>query len=200
MVRAASTHHLPRRPAAVLGFDVSWPRPGGPPHHSANARTEIDTCMSDIDAPDTSDAPSPILRQVIAVLALANAGVATYLHLWKRGFMGALSCGAGHGCEQVQLSSWGWFLGLDVAFIGAVGYTLILVTSLLGTQERWSAARWPTIALAALVYPAFLFTLRLKYAEFIIMKTFCPWCAISAVTITLFTVLVWLDWKRVRAL
>jgi uncharacterized membrane protein len=146
---------------------------------------------------DTAESPNPLLRQVIAVLALLNAGVATYLHLWKMGYMGALSCGAGRGCEVVQLSSWGWFLGFDVAFIGAVGYTLILIAAIVGTQERFAAARWPSLALMGLVYPAFLFTLRLKYAEFIIMKTFCPWCAISAVTITLFTVLVWLDWRRV---
>jgi len=149
---------------------------------------------------DSSDLVAPpTIRQAMAVLALANAGVATYLHLWKMGYMGALSCGAGRGCEMVQLSSWGWFLGLDVAFIGAVGYTLILVVAIIGTLDRFAAERWPTAALAALVYPAFLFTLRLKYAEFLVLKTFCPWCAISAVTMTLFTVLVWLDWRRVRA-
>lgn len=144
------------------------------------------------------DGGSPVIRQTIAVLALLNAGVATYLHLWKLGYMGALRCGAGHGCETVQLSQWGYFLGYDVALIGAVGYTLILLVALIGAGERWESARWPTIALAVLVYPAFLFTLRLKHAEFIIMKTFCPWCAISAVTITLLTVLVWRDWTRVR--
>jgi len=147
---------------------------------------------------DALESPAPTIRQAMAVLALLNAGVATYLALWKRGYMGALSCGAGHGCETVQLSSWGYFLGVDVALIGAVGYTLILIVALLGTQDSNAGERWPTMALAGLVYPAFLFTLRLKYAEFIIMKTFCPWCAISAVTMTLFTVLVWLDWKRVR--
>ena len=137
------------------------------------------------------------IRQVIAVTALASGLVATYLHLWKLGYMGVLSCGSGHGCEVVQMSSWGWFLGIDVALIGAVGYSAILVVSLIGAQERFERERWPTIALACLVYPAFLFTLRLKYAEFIVMKTFCPWCAISAVTITLHSVLVALDWRRV---
>jgi uncharacterized membrane protein len=147
---------------------------------------------------DATDAPAATIRQAMAVLALLNAGVATYLHLWKLGYMGALACGDGHACEIVQLSSWGWFLGVDVALIGAVGYTMVLITSIIGTQERFASERWPTMALAAMVYPAFLFTLRLKYAEFFIMKTFCPWCAVSAVTMTLFTVLVWLDWKRVR--
>jgi uncharacterized membrane protein len=138
------------------------------------------------------------IRRAIALLALGNAFVATYLHLWKRGLTGPLACGAGHGCDIAQRSSYGWFLGVDVALIGAVGYTLILVTALLGT--RASAAddpRW-TAALMALVYPAFLFTLRLKYGEFIVLRTFCPWCAISAVTITLFSGLVWLDWRRAR--
>lgn len=151
--------------------------------------------------PDTSSddvAPAGVLiRQVIAVAAFANALVATYLHLWKRGLMGPLSCGPERGCEVVQLSSWGWFLGIDVALIGAVGYTLIFAAALLGVRDGNEWARWPTLLLAALVYPAFLFTLRLKYAEFIILKSFCPWCAISAVTITLLCLLVAVDWRRV---
>ncbi len=150
--------------------------------------------LADDRAPSRSPAT---LRQAIAVTALASGLVATYLHLWKLGYMGVLSCGSGHGCEVVQMSSWGWFLGIDVALIGALGYLAILIVSLIGAQERFENERWPTIALACLVYPAILFTLRLKYAEFIVMKTFCPWCAISAVTITLHGVLVALDWRRV---
>lgn len=145
------------------------------------------------------EAATPVVRQVMAVLALLNALVATYLHLWKLGYMGSLSCGPGRGCEVVQLSSWGWFLGVDVALIGAVGYTAIFLVAMLGTRSGNEMEVWPTRLLALLVYPAFVFTLRLKYAEFIIMKTFCPWCAISAVTITLFTILVAIDWRRVRA-
>jgi uncharacterized membrane protein len=148
---------------------------------------------------DGSNSGTPVIRQVIAVLALINALVATYLHLWKLGYMGTLSCGAKRGCEVVQLSSWGSFLGVDVALIGACGYAAIFAVAILGTRNGNETLEWPTRLLALLVYPAFLFTLRLKYAEFIILKSFCPWCAISAVTITLFTVLVALDWRRVRA-
>jgi uncharacterized membrane protein len=136
-------------------------------------------------------------RHWIALTALVSGTVATYLHLWKLGLAGTLACGGGHGCELVQFSSWSWFLGYDVAFIGAVGYSLIFVTALIGTQPRWQDDRRNTLLLACLVYPAILFTLRLKYAEFIILKTFCPWCAVSAVTITLHGILVALDWRRV---
>lgn len=139
------------------------------------------------------------IRRTIALLALVNVLVAAYLALWKRGLVGALACTEGHGCEIAQFSQWGWFLGVDVAVIGAVGYLLILLAALWGSSTpALMAASGPTLVLAALVGPAFLFTLRLKYAEFVLLKTFCPWCAVSAVTMTLFVVLVWRDWVRVR--
>jgi uncharacterized membrane protein len=142
--------------------------------------------------------PSLTPRHWIALTGLISGLVALYLHLWKLGYMGTLSCGSGHGCELVQYSAWSWFLGHDVAFIGSVVYTAITITALLGTSERFLHDRRNTLLLALLIVPAFLFTLRLKYAEFIILKTFCPWCAISAVTITLHLALVVMDWRRVN--
>jgi uncharacterized membrane protein len=135
-------------------------------------------------------------RQIIAVIALINTFVATYLHLWKIGLAGTLACGGSGGCAVVQFSSWSWFLGVDVALIGAIGYTLILVTAIIGTMAGREDARGPALVLAALVYPAILFTLRLKYAEFVVLRTFCPWCAISAVSITLLGILVALELRR----
>ena len=137
-------------------------------------------------------------RQIIALIALANAFVATYLHLWKLGKAGALACGGTGGCAAVQFSSWSWFLGVDVALIGAIGYTLIVIVALVGAMGDRADRRGPALALAALIYPAILFTLRLKYAEFFILKTFCPWCAISAVSITILGVLVALELRRTR--
>ena len=137
-------------------------------------------------------------RQLVALIALGNAFVATYLHLWKIGKAGTLACGGGGGCAIVQFSSWSWFLGVDVALIGAVGYAGILVTALWGARTAVADAVAPVIALAALVYPAILFTIRLKYAEWVVLRTFCPWCFVSTVSITLLGVLVALEWRRVR--
>ena len=137
-------------------------------------------------------------RMALALIALVDAIVALYLHLWKLGLAGTLSCGAEHGCEVVQLSSYGWFLGVDVALIGAVGWGAVFVVAVLGTLPRWEDARWPTVALSALVFPALLFTLRLKYGEFVVLRSFCPWCAINAVIVVIASVLVSLDWRRLR--
>lgn len=140
------------------------------------------------------------LRRVIAVAALISGFVALYLHLWKLGLAGSLSCGEHGGCALVQGSKYSWFLGQDVARIGAVGYTMVFITAMIGSLTRLADERWPTLALMGMIYPAMIFTLYLKYAEFIILKSFCIWCAVSTVTITLCTVLISLDWRRLRRL
>ena len=148
-------------------------------------------------------------RQLAAVIALINAFVATYLHLWKIGKAGTLACGGNGGCALVQFSQWSWVRlpwqgattpGVDVALIGAIGYTVVLLAALWGTRESLADARGPVIALAGLVYPAILFTVQLKYAEWVVLGTFCPWCFISTVSITLLGVIVALEWRRVRTL
>lgn len=139
------------------------------------------------------------LRKFIAVLALLNALVATYLHLWKIGLAGSLACGGGHGCEYIQGSQYGWFLGVDVALIGAVGYAVVFLVATIGALTQFEDEVWPARLLQVLVFSAFLFTLRLKYYEFIVLKGFCPWCAISAVSITVLTIMMVIEGKRVRA-
>lgn len=149
--------------------------------------------MTPPDSVDDSLTP----RHWIALTALISGIVALYLHLYKLGLVGALSCSAGGGCEIAQFSASGSFLGFDVALIGTIGYVVILATALVGTLARFQNDRRVTIVLMALIYPAILFTLRLKYYEFIVLKTFCPWCAVSATTILLHGILVVCDWRRV---
>lgn len=139
-------------------------------------------------------------RRAIALISLASCMVALYLALWKMGYMGGgLGCGGSKGCEYVQGSRYGWFLGVDVALIGTVGYALIVAIATAGSSASLEDAVWPTTVLMVLIAGAVLFTLRLKYAEFVILKSFCPWCAVSAVAITLDAILITLDWRRVRA-
>ena len=133
---------------------------------------------------------------LIALASLVSGMVALYLHLWKIGKAGSLACGGNGGCAYVQGSPYGWFLGVDVALIGTIGYALIFAVAFLGTTDRWADSRTITRALQLLIWPAVLFTIRLKWAEFVILKSFCPWCAVSAVTITLCAILVTLDARR----
>jgi uncharacterized membrane protein len=133
----------------------------------------------------------------IALASLVSGLVAVYLHLWKIGRVGALACGIGGDCELVQHSSWSYFLGVDVALIGAVGYALLFAVSLVSLQPRYLDARGPALLMAGMIGAAVLLTLRLKYAEFVVLRSFCPWCAVSAVAITLCAAMIALDLRRV---
>ena len=53
-------------------------------------------------------------RMLMALIALIGVFVSVYLTLYKLGYIGTLVCGTG-GCETVQLSRWGNFLGVPVA-------------------------------------------------------------------------------------
>ena len=137
-------------------------------------------------------------RQLVALIALGNAFVASYLHLWKIGKAGSLACGGGGGCALAQYSPWSYLFGVDVALIGAVGYSALFLVAVVGSGQRWANHRGFALAQLLLVYPAVLLTLRLKWAEFYKLRTFCPWCAISAVSITILAVIVVLEWRRLR--
>ena len=132
----------------------------------------------------------------IALASLISGVVALYLHLWKLGLTGSLACTGSGGCEYVQGSKYGWFFGVDVALIGAVGYAMLFTAAVVSTLPRFEEEKWPNTLMQLMIWPAVLFTVRLKYAEFIILKSFCPWCAISATIITLCAILVVLDRRR----
>lgn len=134
----------------------------------------------------------------IALTSLISGMVALYLHLWKLGLAGSLACKAVNGCAYVQGSPYGWFLGVDVALIGTVGYALVFAIALVGTLPAFEDVAWPNTLLQLLVWPAVLFTVRLKYGEFIVLKGFCPWCAVSAVAITICAALLVLDRRRLK--
>ena len=139
-------------------------------------------------------------RMLLALLALVDALVAYYLHLWKTGRAGTLACGAGHGCEVAQFSSYGWFLGHDVALIGAVGWGVVFLVAVAGTLRAYEDARWPAALLTGLVAFAVLFTARLKYGEFVVLRTFCPWCAVNVAVTLAAVVLLAREWARLGRL
>ncbi len=137
-------------------------------------------------------------RMAIAMLSLIAGTSAVYLHLYKIGLAGTLTCSTG-GCDKAMFSQWGWFLGVDVAMVGIIGYSLLLGASLWGLQAAWQRHRGPALLLLFLASLGFTFTLRLKYGEFVVLGTFCPWCAISAVSITAILVLAVLQWRWLDA-
>lgn len=123
-------------------------------------------------------------RMAVATLALIGTFVAAYLLLYKLGVFGTLLCGAGN-CETVQNSPWAYFLGVPVAGWGLVGYVAIFVTAFLGTQPRFAAQRWVSVALIGLTGIAFVFSAYLSALEEFVINAWCQWCIVSAILSTL---------------
>ena len=70
-------------------------------------------------------------RMVAALLALVGFVISLYLWLWKVGLIGILACGDG-GCETVQLSKYGDFLGVLFS-----GYLTYLEAAVIHAWCRW---------------------------------------------------------------
>jgi uncharacterized membrane protein len=115
------------------------------------------------------------LRAAIGLLALAGAGLASYL-LYVRYSGTTLACTTG-GCETVQSSSYSKLLGVPVALLGLVGYLAIFASSL-SRQESARAAGF-SVALAGIGFAGYLL-----YVQLAVIDAICEWCVASDVVMT----------------
>jgi uncharacterized membrane protein len=113
------------------------------------------------------------LRRALAAVALAGLGIAAYLTA-ERAAGHAVACPIGGGCETVQSSRYAEVAGVPVAWLGLVGYALLLVAAL------WAGP--PGRVLGLFVATAGIgFTAWLTYAEVALIDAICAWCVASAV-------------------
>jgi uncharacterized membrane protein len=113
------------------------------------------------------------LRPTIVLLALLGLGISTYLtYIHYAGIQPI--CAASGGCERVQSSSYAELAGVPVALIGLVGYSAILVATLLPGEAARLGASW-------LSFVGFGFSLYLTYLELFEIHAICQWCVASAV-------------------
>jgi uncharacterized membrane protein len=137
-------------------------------------------------------------RMIIAALALAGVGLATYLAMYKLGFIGTLACGAG-GCETVQLSRWATFLGLPVAVWGVGFYLALFAVALLGTTERFVDDPRVSHVLLGLTAWGVIFSTWLTYLELYVINAICKFCVVSAVLVAVTFVVAVMEWRGRRA-
>jgi uncharacterized membrane protein len=133
-------------------------------------------------------------RMIIAALALGGVGLATYLAMYKLGYIGTLACTVG-SCETVNLSRWATFLGIPVAVWGLGFYVVLFGVALLGTMERFADATWVSHALLVLTGWGVVFSAWLTYLELFVIHAICMFCVMSAVLITVTFLVAVLEWR-----
>jgi uncharacterized membrane protein len=136
---------------------------------------------------------------IIAALALAGVGLATYLAMYKLGMIGALACGAGQ-CEMVNLSKWSIMAGIPIAVWGLGFYVGLFLVAFLGTTDRFMNAEWVSHVMLVMTGWGVLFSGWLTYLELFVIHAVCMFCVISAILVCVLFVLSLLEWRvRPRA-
>lgn len=143
------------------------------------------------------DAAPPLSRMAIAVLSLAGVLVSAYLALYRWGYLAEIQCSIG-GCDTVQASPYALFLGVPVAAWGVIAYAVLLVVALAGLRPRWVGARWVSLVLFAVSATGVAFSAYLTYLEALVIHTWCQWCVISAILVTLIFLLSLPGLRRAR--
>jgi uncharacterized membrane protein len=124
---------------------------------------------------------------VLTVIGLGIAAYTTYLH-----YSGAtpLCSIKGNPCSQVQKSAYSELIGIPVALIGLIGYTLILGSLLARDGER------TRFATTVLTVGGCGFSLYLTYRELFTLHKICEWCVSSAAIMTVLMCLT--IWRFLR--
>lgn len=134
-----------------------------------------------------------------ALVALAGLFVASYLSLYKLGFIGTLACSVG-SCETVQLSKWATLFDMPVAVWGVGFYAVVLGVSLAGLGATLADSRRVSQVLAAMTGFGVLFSLWLTWLELFVIHAICTYCVISAVLVTILFIISLLDLRDVNAM
>jgi uncharacterized membrane protein len=135
---------------------------------------------------------------IVAMLALAGIFDATYLLLYKLGYIGQLSCSIG-SCETVNSSKWATFLGAPVAGWGVAFYVALFVLALVSTGERYAESRGMAQLLVAFAGTGALFSAWLTWLELFKIHAICQWCVTSAILVTLIFVISALELRETPA-
>ena len=138
-------------------------------------------------------------RMLVALVALAGVFVASYLTLYKLGYIGTLACAVG-SCETVQTSKWATFLGVPVGAWGVGYYIGVLTLAIAGLTARLADSRRLSEILLGVTAFGLVFSLWLTYLELFVIHAICQWCVVSAILATILFVLSWLDFREISAL
>ncbi len=126
-------------------------------------------------------AGSRVRRWVVAVILLSLVGVAdsSYL-LWKHRSGGPARCPA-NGCDLVTQGEYGEIRGIPVAAFGVVGYLTLLALSVLAVALGGRSLLGAIVAISGIGVVVSVF---LVYLQVVVIRAVCPWCMISAFTMT----------------
>jgi uncharacterized membrane protein len=127
------------------------------------------------------------LRRWAIALSILGLVVSIYL-IWVKFHPKDAFCAGVGDCEAVNTSIYSEFYGIPIAVFGAATYAVMLGLLLFEKRaaflQEWGPVGVFCLALAGTLYSAYL-----TYLELWVIHKICPYCVISAITITTLLVL-----------
>jgi uncharacterized membrane protein len=120
----------------------------------------------------------------ISIMLLGLVGVAVSVYLWSSTIQGKVGfCPT--GCNAILKSEYGKLLGIPVASWGVAYYSAIIGLAFQKTQIKHKLL---DNMLAFVIGVGMVFTLYLRYLEFVKIGEICAWCWVSVAVLVLITV------------
>ena len=116
----------------------------------------------------------PLAAAIVALGGLVDSVYLTLHHLTAE----PIPCSIITGCETVLTSKYAEFQGIPLAAFGAAAYFVAFSLAILaafGNRRMWTLFGIQVVLMAA-------FTLWLLYLQAFVIKAFCQFCLISALT------------------
>ena len=120
-----------------------------------------------------------------ATLIIACIGVldSIYLSIIKFTNNKAMCIQGVGDCWSVNNSRYSEFLGIPISIFGALAY-LCIIGLLLFANKNKILAEYATIFIFGISLAGFLFSMYLTYLQFAVINAVCPFCILSACTMT----------------
>ena len=130
----------------------------------------------------------PFAAAFVAIVGLLDSVYLTIKHFTAE----PVPCSLIEGCETVLTSAYAEFAGIPTAAFGAFAYFVAFSLAILaayGNRLMWTLFGVQTVVMAAV-------TIWLLYLQAFVIKAFCQFCLLSAVTTFLLLVLFFISKLR----
>lgn len=121
----------------------------------------------------------------LAIIGILDSGYLSWIRLTHS----IERCLPGLGdCATVNSSKYSEIYGLPVAYLGLIAYITIFLVLVINIPILTRHGIYKYLFFGV-TFAGFLFSVYLTYAQFWLIKAFCPYCLLSAVTTTLLFIL-----------
>ncbi len=124
-----------------------------------------------------------MIKKLIIIVSILGFIDATYLLIIKLTSIKAL-CVPGLGdCWSVNTSAYSEWNGIPISVFGMLAYIAILLITTFGSQIEFFKPYGPIFTLG-IALSGFIFSIYLTYLQIAVIKAICPFCIISATTMS----------------